>query len=95
MLPFEGSSSLYQIKGYTSSNSVFRSNKNAIIIMINHRIIRNQNLVLAIMDAYKGYLAVYKYPITILEINSDPSYVDVNVHPTKQEVRFTDEKELR
>lgn len=95
MLPFEGSSSLYQIKGYTSSNSVFRSNKNAIIIMINHRIIRNQNLVFAIMDAYKGYLPVNKYPITILEINADPSYVDVNVHPTKQEVRFTDEKELR
>lgn len=95
MLPFEGSSSLYQIKGYTSSNSVFRSNKNAIIIMINHRIIRNQNLAFAIMDAYKGYLPVNKYPITILEINADPSYVDVNVHPTKQEVRFTDEKELR
>lgn len=95
MLPFEGSSSLYQIKGYTSSNSVFRSNKNAIIIMINHRIIRNQNLVFAIMDAYKGYLPVNKYPITILEIHADPSYVDVNVHPTKQEVRFTDEKELR
>ena len=95
MLPFEGSSSLYQIKGYTSSNSVFRSNKNAIIIMINHRIIRNQNLVFAIMDAYKGYLPVNRYPITILEIHADPSYVDVNVHPTKQEVRFTDEKELR
>ena len=47
------------------------------------------------MDAYKGYLPVNKYPITILEIHADPSYVDVNVHPTKQEVRFTDEKELR
>lgn len=95
MLPFEGSSTLYQIKGYTSSNSIFRSNKNAIIIMINHRIIKNQNLVFSIIDAYKSYLPINKYPITILEINADPSYVDVNVHPTKQEVRFTDEKELR
>lgn len=95
MIKFEGTSSLYKIKGYTSSNSVYRSNKNAIVVMINKRLIKNQNLVFAITDAYKTYLPMGKYPVTILEIDADPSYVDVNVHPTKQEVRFTDERELR
>lgn len=95
MIHFEGTSSLYKISGYTSSNSIYRSNKNAIVVMINKRLIKNQNLVFAITDAYKTYLPVGKYPITILEIDADPSYVDVNVHPTKQEVRFTDEKELK
>lgn len=95
MIRFEGHSSLYKISGYTSSNSVYRSNKNAIVVMINKRLIKNQNLVYAITDAYKTYLPIGKYPVTILEIDADPSYVDVNVHPTKQEVRFTDERELR
>lgn len=95
MITFNAKSSLYEIKGYTSSNSIFRSNKNGIIIMINQRIIKNANLVYAILDAYKTYLPVGRYPVTIVEIKANPTYVDVNVHPTKQEVRFTDEKELR
>lgn len=95
MIDFSGESTLYRIKGKTSRNSVYRSNKNAIIMMINKRVIKNQNLTFAILDAYKTYLPVGKYPITILEIDTDPSLVDVNVHPTKQDVRFTDEKELR
>ncbi len=95
MIAFEEKSSLYQIKGYTSNISVFRSNKNAINLIINHRIIKNQNLIYAIIDAYKSYLPIGKYPIVVLEIIANPSYVDVNVHPTKLEVRFTDERELR
>ena len=95
MLKFEGKSGLYNINGYTTSNNVFRSNKNALFIMINNRIIKNQNIVYAIMDAYKTLLPIGKYPITILKIEADHSLVDVNVHPTKEDVRFTDELELR
>lgn len=95
MIDFSGETSLYKIKGKTSNTSVNRSNKNAIIMMINKRVIKNQNLTFAILDAYKTYLPVGKYPVTILEIDTDPSLVDVNVHPTKQDVRFTDERELR
>ena len=49
----------------------------------------------AITDAYKSMFPIGKYPITILMIDADTRLVDVNVHPTKQEVRFTDEYELR
>ena len=95
MIAFENKSGLYKISGYTSKNSNFRSNKNAMFIMINNRIIKNQNIIFAITDAYKTYLPIGKYPITVLKIETDNSLVDVNVHPTKEDVRFTDEKELR
>lgn len=95
MISFEDSNGMYKIHGFTSTNSVFRSNKNSITMMINNRIIKNNNLTFAITDAYKSTLPIAKYPITILMIDADTRLVDVNVHPTKQEVRFTDEYELR
>ena len=95
MIAFENKSGLYKISGYTSKNSNFGSNKNAMFIMINNRIIKNQNIIFAITDAYKTYLPIGKYPITVLKIETDNSLVDVNVHPTKEDVRFTDERELR
>lgn len=95
MLYFEGNNELYKIKGYTSSNSAFRSNRNSITLIINKRVVKNLSLVYAITDAYKTYLPIGKYPISIVEIEADESLVDVNVHPTKQEVRFTDEHSLK
>ena len=63
--------------------------------VINQRVIKNQSLSFAITDAYKTLLPVGKYPVVFLVIQADASLVDVNVHPTKQEVRFTDEFRLK
>ncbi len=95
MLAFKGENSIYQIEGYTSNNQVFRSNKNGITIFVNNRVIKNQNLIYAVTDAYKSVIPIGKYPITILKITCDPSLIDVNVHPSKLEIRFTDEQQLR
>lgn len=95
LIEFKGQNSLYSIVGYTTKNSVFRSNKNYINIIVNDRIIRNQQLVYAITDAYKSILPVGKYPITVLKIETDPTLIDVNAHPSKLEIRFTEEFELR
>lgn len=95
LIKFENKNDLYHIKGYTTTNNVYRSNKNYINIIINNRIIRNLNILFAVTDAYKSIIPVGKYPITILEIECDPSLIDVNVHPTKLEIRFTDELILR
>ena len=95
LIKFENKNDLYHIKGYTTTNNVFRSNKNYINIVINNRIIRNLNILFAVTDAYKSIIPVGKYPITLLEIECDPSLIDVNVHPTKLEIRFTDELILR
>ena len=95
MIPFSNESGLYKISGYTSKKTNFRSNKNAMFIMINNRLIKNQNIIFAITDAYKTILPIGKYPVCVLKIEADTTLVDVNVHPTKEDVRFTDEKELR
>ena len=95
LIKFENKNDLYHIKGYTTTNNVYRSNKNYINIIINNRIIINLNILFAVTDAYKSIIPVGKYPITILEIECDPSLIDVNVHPTKLEIRFTDEQILR
>ncbi len=95
LIYFENKNDLYTIKGYTTNNNVFRSNKNYINVIINNRIIRNINMIYAVCDAYQSIIPIGKYPITILEINCDYALIDVNVHPSKLEIRFTNEQALR
>ena len=95
MISFEASNNLYKIEGYTTNNEVFRSNRNALIVLVNSRIIKNLNILYAITDAYQTILPVGKHPITVLNIRCDYDLIDVNVHPAKLEIRFTDEEELR
>lgn len=95
MIPFKGSNNLYTISGMCSNNSVYRSNKNGITIIINKRLIKNQSIQYAITDAYKTILPVGKYPVVVLEIKCQSSLIDVNVHPSKLEIKFTDEYLLK
>lgn len=95
MIPFNANNNLYKINGYTTNNEVFRSNRNALIVLVNSRIIKNLNILYAITDAYQTILPVGKHPITVLNIQCDYDLIDVNVHPAKLEIRFTDEEELR
>lgn len=84
----------FKIFGYTSLPEVTRSNKNYISIFINGRYIKNYALNQAIIDGYETKLMVGRFPITVLNIEMDYSLVDVNVHPTKQQVRISKEKDL-
>lgn len=95
MIEFNASNNLYKICGYTTNNEVFRSNRNALIVLVNSRIIKNLNILYAITDAYQTILPVGKHPLTVLNIQCDYDLIDVNVHPAKLEIRFTDEEELR
>ena len=95
MIPFKNQNNLYRISGYTTNNEIFKSNRNALIILVNGRVIKNLNIQYAITDAYQTILPVGKYPVTIININCNYDLIDVNVHPSKLEIRFTDESELR
>ena len=95
MISFSAANHLYKISGYTTNNEVFRSNRNALIVLVNSRIIKNLNILYAITDAYQTILPVGKHPLTVLNIQCDYDLIDVNVHPAKLEIRFTDEEELR
>lgn len=94
MLSFTGETGAFKISGYTSLPKVTRAAKKAISILINGRYVKNFALSKAIIEGYGSKLMVGRYPITVLNIELDPLYVDVNVHPTKQEVRISDEDVL-
>ncbi len=78
------------VHGYTSLPTLSKSNRSHISIFLNQRWIQDRNLVFAVIQAYHTLLMVGRYPVTILHIRLDPDLVDVNVHPTKAEVRFRD-----
>lgn len=94
MLSFSNESLDFKIDGFVAKPEVTRANRNYISCFVNGRYIRNNGLVHAILRAYDTLLPLHRYPIVVLHIELDPVLVDVNVHPTKLEVRFSKEKEL-
>lgn len=79
----------FKVSGYTSHPNDTRSKKNFITLAINGRIIRNYQIENAIIAGYDKFLHTNQYPITILNIELDYSLVDVNIHPTKQQVKIS------
>lgn len=84
----------FQVSGYVSLPELTRANRNYITILINGRYIKNFLLNRAILEGYGSKLMVGRFPIAVIDIQIDPYLADVNVHPTKQEVRISKEKEL-
>ncbi len=76
---------------YLLSPQIVRSRKKDISLFINHRYIKNYKLTQAVIDGYHSFLMVGKYPIAIIDIEMDPSLLDVNVHPQKFEVKLVNE----
>ena len=84
----------FQVYGYVSLPELTRANRNYISIFINGRYIKNFLLNRAILEGYGSKLMVGRFPLAVIAIEIDPYLADVNVHPTKQEVRISKEKEL-
>lgn len=95
MLPLHLQTDEFQIDGYISKIDTSRASKANIITLVNHRYVKNIMSIDAINNAYRSYLADNRYPIAVVNIEVDPYLVDVNVHPSKLEVRFSKEYELR
>ncbi len=74
--------------------SIYRSNKLEITMICNGRYVKNYNITNAVVDGFHTYLPIGKYPIVILYFDIDPLLVDVNVHPTKTEIKISNEEEL-
>lgn len=85
----------FEVEGYIGKIEINRASKNHIVTLVNHRIVKNQIAIDAINQAYRKYLADNRYPIAIINIEIDPYLVDVNVHPSKLEVKFSKESELK
>lgn len=94
MLDFQGEDNDFRVHGYTSLPDTTRSSRNYISLMINGRYIKNYQLMKAFIAGYGSKLMVGRYPLAVIAVEMDPLLVDVNVHPTKQEVRLSKEDQL-
>ena len=94
MIPITGENDDYRISGYISLPEVTRSSKNYMTTIVNGRVVRNTILYKTINEAYSNYKEDSRYPICVIIINTDPSLLDVNIHPSKLDIRFSNFEEL-
>lgn len=87
-------SKYFSISGYLGNNNIYRGNRNHQHVYINGRYIKSPNISKKINDAYKAIIPINKYPIYFVNISVDPAKVDVNIHPSKLEVKFDQEEEI-
>lgn len=88
LLPVESEQEVVQVHGFAGKPVIARSNRNFENYYINGRYVKSGLINKAIEDAYKPFMMQHKYPFVLLHINIEPEYLDVNVHPTKMELRF-------
>lgn len=93
-IALDGSDHDYKIKGYIMQPQFNRATKYYMLLYINGRMIRNYHLQKAILDAYSPYMPKDRYPIVVIDLLMDAQLVDVNVHPSKWEIRLSKEKQL-
>jgi DNA mismatch repair protein MutL len=91
LLPVAATDGLVRVEGLAGPPALSRANRSYISLFVNRRWIQNRRLTFSVEEAYQGLLMVGRHPLTVLTIAVPPEEVDVNVHPTKAEVRFRDE----
>lgn len=88
LLPVESEQEVVQVHGFAGKPVIARSNRNFENYYINGRYVKSGLINKAIEDAYKPFMMQHKYPFVLLHLSIEPEYLDVNVHPTKMELRF-------
>lgn len=89
-IDYEGSN--FSISGYISNNTFYRGNRSHQYLYVNNRYIKNDHISRLIENKYKSIIPINKFPVFILFINVDPSLIDVNIHPTKQQIKFINQQ---
>ncbi len=87
-MPWPEPSATADVWGYVGRPNLHRANRQQIVLFLNRRWIRDYALTQAVVQAYHTFLPVGRYPLAVIHVGLDPHLVDVNVHPTKAEVRF-------
>lgn len=95
MIEIKTSDDDYDVTGYISKPELHRSSRNNMITLVNGRVVRNNEINKVINDAYHGYKPDNRYPIVVINIEVDPSLIDVNIHPTKMDIKFSKLEELK
>ena len=95
MIEIKSSNDDYEIYGYISLPEVTRSSKNYMTTLVNGRVIKNTILYRVINDSYTSFKEDTRYPIVILNIKCDPMLIDVNIHPSKMDIKFSNFEDLK
>lgn len=95
LLPINVSTTDFKISGFLGNTNLVRANRYGIITNLNGRNVYMPKVQSAIIEGYHGFIAPSRFPFVILNFEIEPELVDVNVHPTKKEVRFSKEDKLR
>ena len=94
LIEIKASNDDYDIYGYICKPEILKSNRNFMITFVNGRLVKNYELNKAINDAYYTYKPDIKYPVVFIKIETDPTLIDVNIHPTKQDIKLSKINEL-
>ena len=94
MLEIKASSDDFEVIGFVGKPGILKKNRNHFNTFVNGRIVRNNEINRAINDAYNTYKHEGFYPIVVINIETDPTLVDVNIHPTKQDIKMSKMDEL-
>lgn len=94
MLKLRADGEVDGINGFVSPSSIFRSNRNYLSFFVNRRWVQSRMLAYAVEEAYQGMLMTGKHPIVAINISLPPQEIDVNVHPTKSEIKFHRERQV-
>lgn len=94
LVPVQAGDSVMQLKGFVGKPELSRGNRTFMNYFVNGRYIKSPVITSAIEHAYKDYLMNHRYPFTALLLTIESSYIDVNVHPTKMEVRFINQEDV-
>ncbi|MBU0477253.1 DNA mismatch repair endonuclease MutL [bacterium] len=92
LLPIEGGNDLLNIYGFISKPEETRANRNSQLIFINKRCAHNKSISHSIYEAYRTLVPRGRFPVAFIFIDTPPAAIDVNIHPTKDEVKFFKEK---
>lgn len=92
LIYFEGHNDILSVHGYIGNEELSRGSRNNQSIFVNKRYIKNKTITAAVENAFKSFLTINKFPFFTLFIDIFPDYVDVNIHPTKSEIKFKDER---
>jgi DNA mismatch repair protein MutL len=94
MVPFNGENSDFKVDGYVTLPEMTRASKNYMTLIVNGRWVKSYAANQAVLDGLHTYLPIGRYPIAVINVETDPFLTDVNVHPSKQHIRLSKEGEL-
>ncbi|MCZ2256987.1 DNA mismatch repair endonuclease MutL [Sporosarcina sp. G11-34] len=94
MVPFQGANADYAVHGFVTLPEMTRASRNYMTIIVNGRWIQSYAINRAVLDAFHTFLPIGRFPIAVINVEGDPFLTDVNVHPSKQQIRMSKEGEL-